>query len=89
VVTSDLPTLRVFRDCPAVFLCSPGDEGDLARRIIDVLSLPDETRRELGEKGRAFVAQGHTWSQIARRTSEIILGSLSGEHPEGGSSNDG
>jgi glycosyltransferase involved in cell wall biosynthesis len=77
VVTSDLPSLHVFRDCPAVLFAEPENEVDLAGKIIEALSLPEERRREFGRKGQEYVAKGHTWGQIARRTSDIILTSLS------------
>jgi glycosyltransferase involved in cell wall biosynthesis len=76
VVTSDLPSLRVFRDCPAVLFAEPENEDDLAGKIVEALSLPEDRRREFGRKGQEYVARGHTWGQIARRTSEIILASL-------------
>ena len=77
VITSDLPSLHIFKDCPAVRFASPEDPHDLALKILEVLSMNPEKRRELGEKGREFILKnGHTWSRIARKTAEVILESL-------------
>jgi glycosyltransferase involved in cell wall biosynthesis len=80
VVTTTLPSLDVFRGCPAVLFARPDDPADLAEKIIRTLRTPSEQRRELAETARAFVRKGHTWSQIARRTASIIEAAI--EEPE-------
>lgn len=52
-------------------LISPGDERELARRLIELLSDPAR-RAELGRRGRERVLAEFTWDRVADRTLAAI-----------------
>jgi glycosyltransferase involved in cell wall biosynthesis len=72
VVTSNLPGMGSFAECPAVRFARAGDPADFARAIVEVLRMSPEQRAALGRKGRQFVLDGHTWDQIAGKTADAI-----------------
>lgn len=58
------------------FLCPPGDVNELARRVIDMESLPAERRDRMGAAGRCWLLE-HTGVDLwKRRFSEIMAGVL-------------
>lgn len=73
VVTSDLPSLESFRQCPAVRFAKADDPEDFARVILEVLQVSPEQRADLGRQGREYIAANHTWEHRAKQTSEFIL----------------
>jgi len=73
VITSELPALELFRQCPAVRFAIADDHMDFARVIIEVLGMDAMKRAQLAEKGKKFILDNYTWDKIARKTSDFML----------------
>ena len=73
VVASRLAALSVFAKCPAIRFATPDDPADFARAILEVLQMDRAERAALGEAGRRWVMDNHTWGHRARQTSNSIL----------------
>jgi len=58
-------------------LVNYGDPEELAGRIIYLLKNP-ETRRKMGEWGRAKVLEKHTWAKVAGKIRDIYRGLVTG-----------
>jgi len=73
VVTSELPALALFKDCPAVRFARSDDPESFAKVIVEVLRMSPDERAGLGREGQQFVMKDYTWDQLARKTSDLIL----------------
>ncbi len=73
VVTSDLPSLHIFKECSAVRFATPDDPEDFAIAIIAVLRMTPQKRAELGRAGREYILNGFTWDISAKRTADHIV----------------
>ncbi|MDH4202553.1 MAG: glycosyltransferase family 4 protein [Phycisphaerae bacterium] len=73
VIASDLPTMRLFRECEAVLFAEGYEPQDYADAIIKVLEIPPEQRAELGIRGKEFVLNNYTWDHVAKRTADCII----------------
>lgn len=51
---------------------APGDPLALADAIVELISLPRETRDEMGLAARRFVLQNHTYGQLATRFTAVL-----------------
>jgi len=72
VVASDVGGIPDFvRHGDNGLLARAGDAGDLAAKLIQVLSDP-ERARAMGENGRARVAREHHWDGLAARTEAAL-----------------
>jgi glycosyltransferase involved in cell wall biosynthesis len=49
------------------FAIPPRDADALARSLADLAAMPDEARREMGARGRAYVKANHSWDLLAER----------------------
>lgn len=49
----------------------PGDPDALARAMIDLLSLPDGTLREMGRHSRRLAGERYAWADVAQKTMEV------------------
>jgi glycosyltransferase involved in cell wall biosynthesis len=68
VIGSDIPGLGDMLEEEAIgFSFAMGDHRALARRIVELFGEP-ERAREMGERGRKFVLDNHSW--------DVIVGSL-------------
>ncbi|MBW3584242.1 MAG: glycosyltransferase family 4 protein [Euryarchaeota archaeon] len=52
-------------------LAAPGDPVDLAERILEVLSDPEEATR-MGARGRHRIAADHDWDRLTSATEEVL-----------------
>jgi glycosyltransferase involved in cell wall biosynthesis len=78
--TSSLPEVVV--DGETGFLADPTCVGDFAEKILRLVRDAD-LRREMGEKGRAYVLQNFSWDGASRKVLEVyqqVLDELSGEN---------
>ncbi|HEX6713731.1 MAG TPA: glycosyltransferase family 4 protein [Thermoleophilaceae bacterium] len=72
VVATRLPgPAKVVRDGETGLLAAPGDAGDLAARLQDVLELGRDGRRSMGEAGRADVERRFGWSSVIDRLETV------------------
>jgi glycosyltransferase involved in cell wall biosynthesis len=72
VVASDIGGIPDFvRPGDNGLLANPGDEHDLAARLVDVLSDGAEARR-MGARGRSRVVREHDWDDLVRRTETVF-----------------
>ncbi|MFI6601692.1 glycosyltransferase family 4 protein [Nonomuraea sp. NPDC050536] len=73
VVLSDLPALsELVGSDGAGMLVPPGDPAELAKALAGLREDP-ETRRVMGEAGRAEVAAKRTWSRVAETYRSLYL----------------
>lgn len=64
VIGSDIPGLGDMLEKEAIGTSFPmGDHHALARRLIELLGRPDRARK-MGERGRQFVLDNHSWESI-------------------------
>jgi glycosyltransferase involved in cell wall biosynthesis len=64
VIGSDIPGLGDMLEKEEIGTSFPmGDHNALARRLIELLGIP-ERAREMGERGRQFVLENHSWERI-------------------------
>lgn len=54
-----------------VSIAEPEDARDLADKIIELIESP-QLRKQLGRKVRSFVLRGHSWRDVAYKTSKIL-----------------
>jgi glycosyltransferase involved in cell wall biosynthesis len=50
----------------------PEDAGEVARGLRHLAALSPQVRREMGERGRAFVRQHHTYDRLAQRFLDAV-----------------
>jgi glycosyltransferase involved in cell wall biosynthesis len=60
------------RDGDNGLLAAPGDAEDLARKLIEVLSNPEEARA-MGARGRSRVLREHDWGNLAAATEGVLV----------------
>jgi len=53
------------------FVVNPIDTGEIAGRIVELLTDPEKART-MGQKGLEWVLANHTWNQVANRCSELL-----------------
>ena len=70
VVASDIPGYRAVLEGEAGVLVPPGDAGELASAVVDLLG-DEEARQRRGAAARTLVADRYAWDRIARRLLEI------------------
>jgi glycosyltransferase involved in cell wall biosynthesis len=51
---------------------SPESGADLAEKLLTVASMPEEERRAMGDRGRAYVKEHHDYSILARRLADTL-----------------
>lgn len=66
-------------------LARPGDEHDLAAKLVEVLSDRSEAH-EMGIRGRQRVAREHDWDDLTRRTERVLQGAVAAAHVRPGKS---
>lgn len=69
---------EVIKESGSGILVSPGDEAELAKAIVDILS-NEEFARKLGEAGRRAVEEKYSWKVVASKIEkayEEVLSSL-------------
>ena len=49
---------------------NPENPGELATAILGLIS-DESTRAILGEKGRKYVVENHSWNSVARKILEV------------------
>ncbi|MCX5815376.1 MAG: glycosyltransferase family 4 protein [Proteobacteria bacterium] len=52
--------------------CSPEDPGMIANAVIQLMSLSEEDRRDMGLRGREYVLQNHDYRTFAKKYLDII-----------------
>lgn len=73
VVTDATPGYGdVVRAAGAGVVVDPRNPSELAGAVVDLLRRPD-LRREMGESGRNFVMQGHTWAHRAEELGKYLF----------------
>jgi glycosyltransferase involved in cell wall biosynthesis len=50
----------------------PRDPESLARALADLAAMPNEARREMGARGRAYVETHHNWDLLAERLAGML-----------------
>ena len=50
----------------------PDNSEDLAEKLVAVARLPEEERRAMGDRGRAYVRPHHDYSVLARRLATVL-----------------
>jgi len=63
---------RILSQSGAAQVVEPEDSRALTRALLDVYHLPDDARREMGERGREFVARYYSRPAQARKYLEVI-----------------
>lgn len=61
---------EVVRDGETGYLVPPGDESELARGLLRILS-DKEKARDMGERARRLVEEQFSWEMIAEKTKEV------------------
>lgn len=51
---------------------SPESGADLAQKLLEIAHMPAESRRAMGERGRAYVRQHHDYSMLAQRLARSL-----------------
>jgi len=51
---------------------SPGSAEDLAEKLLAVAQMPEQERRAMGQRGRAYVRQYHDYSVLARQLADAL-----------------
>ena len=73
IITTDVTGCReVVEHGANGYLCKPRDANDLAQKIIDMVKLSIEERREMGLKGREKIERGFSERVTVARIIEII-----------------
>jgi glycosyltransferase involved in cell wall biosynthesis len=73
VLASDLPAIRdVVIDGVTGSIARPGDSGDIARKVIELLEDPAKGRK-MAEAGRHYVADRFDWKLVAGRYEALLL----------------
>lgn len=76
-VTSNISDVtRIFKD--GVVFAKAEDPTDLSLKIINLINSPPY-RKKLAKKGRAFILNGHSWIDVAKRTQIILKECLCGK----------
>jgi glycosyltransferase involved in cell wall biosynthesis len=50
----------------------PSSPKDIAESVIKLLNMSDEERKQLGNNGKKFVLENHTFEKLAKKYSEFI-----------------
>ena len=75
IVTSRLPGLEFVEQYETGVLVQPDNAEELAEAIIKRLQDP-ELRKQMGENGRKYVIENHSWESVARRVAEVCQQAL-------------
>jgi glycosyltransferase involved in cell wall biosynthesis len=70
IVTSRLPGLEFVEKCEMGVLIQPDSAEDLAKAIIKLLQNP-ELSKQMGENGRKYIVENHSWESVARKVAEL------------------
>jgi len=70
IVASRLPGLEFIEQDKLGILVEPDRPEELAAAIIKLLREP-EIRRQMGENGRKYVVENHSWESVARKVAEV------------------
>ena len=70
IVTSRLPGLEFIEQYDTGVLIQPDNAKELARAIMRLLQNP-ELKKQMGENGRKFVVENHSWESVAKRVAEL------------------
>jgi glycosyltransferase involved in cell wall biosynthesis len=70
MVTARLPGLEFVEQHRLGIMTEPDDPEELANTIMKLLREP-ELRRQMGENGRKYVVEGHSWGSVAKRVAEV------------------
>jgi len=70
VIASKIEGLGILKQNNAGILVEPENPQELSKAIIKLLK-NDELRKEMGEHGRRYVIENHSWKKIAGRIEEI------------------
>ena len=78
VVTSDRCGMPyMVRDGETGFLVDPGNPGEIADRVAELLG-SEELRRRLGQKGREIALERYHPDAVAARTAEVYRRAVAG-----------
>jgi glycosyltransferase involved in cell wall biosynthesis len=75
VVLAGRPANNIVSESGAGITVAPEDPRALADAIEQLMAMDPATRRQLGERGRAFVAAHRDWRSLAVRYEEVLRGS--------------
>lgn len=70
VVASRINGLEVLEHNNAGILVEPENPLELANAVTKLLQVP-ELRKQMGENGREYVVQNHSWESVAKRVAEV------------------
>jgi glycosyltransferase involved in cell wall biosynthesis len=70
IVASQLPGLEFIEQHKLGILVEPDSPQELAASIIKLLREP-KLRRKMGENGRKYVVENHSWESVAKRVAKV------------------
>jgi glycosyltransferase involved in cell wall biosynthesis len=82
LVASRLSGLEVIEDSTLGILVKPNDPAELAEAIVKLINAP-ELRQQMGENGRRYIVDNHSWESVARQVDNVSQSVLSIERFRG------
>ncbi len=76
ILAANVDGLKFIEQERLGILFSPGDVDDLSNKLQAILGASDDEKKDMGERGRIYVVNNHSWDKVVQRIRDFVISDL-------------